>query len=231
MTPEQAGQRLRGAPILVLDTETTGLTADDGLVELAIVQIDGLLEEGRTEPRLVFQSLVDPLVPSPWAGTRVHGLDYRDTRGAPTWPELWEQVAPWLTDPDVVLCAHNASFDRRFLHSEATPIRASAEWLDTAKILRRLERGDEEQEGSVRLDAACRARWIPLGGHRAATDAVATARLLLTLIREAYQLPTAVRPPALPTVGQWVEWQSRKPRAEKAPRVNPNQVGLFGRVG
>gem|GEM_PF-970023 len=229
MTPAQADRRLRGCTVRVLDTETTGLTGEDGLVELAIVQIDALLERDRTEPRLVFHSLVDPGVPSPWAGTRVHGLDHRDTYGAPTWPELWPQVAPWLADPEVVLAGHNAGFDRRFLHSEGTPMPESVDWLDTAKILRRLQVDDEEERQAVKLEDACRARWIRLDGHRARTDALATAHLLLSLIREAYQLPIGQRPPALPTVGQWTTWQSRKPKSEKqrAPKVDPNQVGLF----
>lgn len=213
--------------MLVLDTETTGLTGDDAIIEIALVQIDEFCEPGRSEPRLVFQSLVHTDVPSPWAGTCAHGLVRRDLVGAPTWLEVWEQVAPWLADPEVVLCAHNAAFDRRFTHSGATPMPESVDWLDTAKILRRLGPADGEERAVVKLEDACASRWIRLDGHRAATDALATARLLVGLISEAYRLPVGARPPALPTVGQWVEWQSRKPKGERAPKVNLNQVGLF----
>jgi DNA polymerase-3 subunit epsilon len=224
-------RRLRGATIRVVDTETTGLGravalgGTEGLVELAIVQIDALFEEGSAgKPRLVFQSLVDPLVPGPWGGTPIHGLEPRDIADAPTWAELWERVGPWLADPEVVLCAHNAPFDRRFLDTEQTPVRPAREWLDTMRILQRLTGG---APGAAKLEAACQWRRIPLEGHRAAADAMATARLLPLLIREAYQLPPEQRPPERPTLGQWLDWQRRKTAVEVALDP-PAQQGLFG---
>jgi DNA polymerase III epsilon subunit-like protein len=227
MNSETLERRLRGATVRIVDTETTGLTGTDGLVEVAIVQIDELFSAGPAgEPRPLFHSLVDPLVPSPWAGTCAHGLTVRDVVGAPTWAEVRPAVLDLLNDPAVVPCAHNAPFDRRFLCAyqvgEVPPVLPEAAlWLDTMRILQRLD----PTPGRAKLDAACRARRLTLDGHRAQTDAMATGRLLGLLIREAYELPPGERPPPRPTVGQWFEWQ-RKGR--KGPKTAEGQEALFG---
>jgi DNA polymerase III epsilon subunit-like protein len=225
MTPALLDRPLRGSTLLLLDTETTGFSSKtDGLVEISIVRIDELLVRDRSEPRLLFSSLIDPGVPSPWAGTPIHKLDVRDVVGAPTWIQLWEQVGPILSDPGVVLAGHNCPFDRRFMHSEATPVRPSIEWVDTAKILGRLW-----PEESAKLDAACERRRIPLDGHRATTDAMATAHLLIRLIHEAYTAaPEERRPPKTPTVGQWIDWQRGIGRKKPAAKAPEGQGVLFG---
>jgi DNA polymerase III epsilon subunit-like protein len=192
---------------------------------VAIVQIDALFEEGtQGEPRLLLHSLVDPMVPGPWAGTCAHGLTVRDVVDAPTWPELRERVWPLLADPEILLVAHNASFDRRFLRHEAQALPESWEWLDTMRIGKRIG------AANTKLDALCRARRIGLDGHRATTDAIATARLLALLIREAYQLPVEQRPPERPTVGQWLDWQrgSRRKAAPRGAAPSADQESLFG---
>lgn len=213
-------RRLRGAPIRVVDTETTGLSGRDQLVEIAIVQIDALFEPG--EPRLLFHSLIDPLPEGPWQGTYAHGLEPRDVVGAPIWADLRERVHALLAEPTVTLCAHHATFDRRFLHSEASQLPASEMWIDTLKIAQRID----ATPGRAKLENACRDRGIPLDGHRASNDAIATARLLPVLIREAYALSPAERPPERPTIGQWLEWQRR--RAAGTQATDPSQTGLFG---
>lgn len=57
-----------------------------------------------------FYSLVQP---EPdyycWQNTRVHGLSDADTRNAPVFPYVWEQVAPRLEG--MCICAHNSRFD------------------------------------------------------------------------------------------------------------------------
>jgi DNA polymerase III epsilon subunit-like protein len=227
---ETLERRLRGATVRIVDTETTGLAETDGLVEVAIVQIDELFEPGPAgEPRALFHSLVDPLVPGEWAGTCAHGLTVRDVVGAPTWAEIRPEVLDLLNDPAVVPCAHNAPFDRRFLCAyrvgEPVPVLPQAAlWLDTMRILQRIDR----TPGRARLDAACRARAISLDGHRAQTDASATGRLLGLLIREAYELPIGLQPPPRPTVGQWLDWQRRGRKT--GPKATERQEALFGGV-
>lgn len=227
-----ADRRLRGATVHIVDLETTGVTATDRIVEVAIVVIDGLLEEGRTEPRVLFQSLVDPEVPGPWAGTQVHRLQPTDVRGAPTWAQVWERIAPLIRDPKVVLCAHNAPFDRRFLSvcTETTDTGAvppTGEWLDTMRILRQIV-GPDAPKGSTKLSQACERRRIRTGGHRATSDAMATARLLCKLIPESYRLTGGLGPHPRPTIREWLDWQSQ-PRSKA--RVPATQESLFGTAG
>jgi DNA polymerase-3 subunit epsilon len=205
-------QRLRGSRVVVIDTETTGLSGTDRLIEVALVVIDALFE---SEPRPLFASLIAPGIPIPWESTRVHGLRDEDVAGAPAWPEVYAEVGAHLCGLDTVLCAHNAPFDRRFLNSEPTPVPPTAHWLDTMRICQRLG------VGAV-LGDACRLRGLPLDGHRAATDALATAHLLHALIPEAYASPAP--PPPRPSVGQWLDWQRKRRTAEVAA-----QPPLFSR--
>jgi DNA polymerase III epsilon subunit-like protein len=216
-------RRLRGCTIRILDTETTGLSGQDGLIEIAIVQIDELAERDRTAPRLLFTSLIDPGIPGPWQGTYAHGLTEIDVRGAPTWAEVREQVRPLLCDPEVLLCAHHASFDYRFLASGGLSLPEAGSWIDTLRIAQQLD----PTPGLAKLGRACADRGIPLDGHRAASDAIATGHLLPRLIRDAYQLPADERPPERPTIQQWLDWQRRRPSRPKAAQAMDGQASLF----
>lgn len=108
--------------------------------------------------------------------TYLHGIDWWDVRGAPTFPELWPDIAPFFEGVDFV-AAHNASFDRgvlraccRFygLEAPAVPFRCTV--------------------------ALARSRWglypttlrhvadflgLPLNHHDAASDAEACAGIVL----------------------------------------------------
>lgn len=60
-----------------------------------------------------------------WSCTHIHGLTKRDTEGAPTFPEVWKEVAPKLVLSEeeseklgmdtLPLVAHNKAFDERCL--------------------------------------------------------------------------------------------------------------------
>lgn len=41
--------------------------------------------------------------------THIHGLTYHDTVESPSFPEIWEEIAPLITD--LPLVAHNSPFD------------------------------------------------------------------------------------------------------------------------
>jgi DNA polymerase III subunit epsilon len=220
---------------MVLDTETTGLAGHDRIVEIAIAQIDGLLEKGRTEPRIIFHTFVDPEIPGPWSATGIHGITERDVRGAPTWTQVWDRIGGWLTDPAETLCAHNAAFDRRFVSTLRCKAAGDIEvpsaglWLDTMKIVKRVC-GADPKPGAAVLTTACEQRGIRIGGHRAHTDALATAELLVKLIPEAYALPAEQRPPERPLLGEWLGWQNAgRPKRAKATSSGPSLFPAGGR--
>lgn len=90
--------------LVVVDTETTGLTEADQVVEVAAV----LLVDGVVESRMT--TLVRPTVPVQVLARAAHHITDAELAGAPPASE----VARWLPDADVFV-AHNAEFDRRML--------------------------------------------------------------------------------------------------------------------
>lgn len=199
MTPEQ---RLRGARVAVVDTETTGTGRDARIVEVGVVLIDRLFE---SEPLIVVSELVDPEVPIPWHASKVHGIRDRHVRGRPRWRSVWPKVREALEG--AVLCAFNAGFDHRLLEQEHTrcgilyPLPGLQDWLDPYPVVRRMD------PKRWTLQAACDRRGIPRGGHRAASDALATAHLLHRQIREVYTERPELGAPKHPSVMEWLAWQ------------------------
>lgn len=98
--------------ILVADTETSGFSGKDGIVQLAYIEINPDLEVIAE-----FDTLVDPECPISPGASGVHGLVDADVVEAPTMPELMEEILipRFGKFEDVLLIAHNCSFDLRFL--------------------------------------------------------------------------------------------------------------------
>src|SRR5512137_696491 len=89
----QAQIELNKRPIY-LDTETTGLKNADQIVEICLLDHDGTV---------LVDSLVRPTVKIPPDATRVHHITDAMVAAAPTWPELWPQLEPLLTQRRIVI--------------------------------------------------------------------------------------------------------------------------------
>jgi DNA polymerase-3 subunit epsilon len=83
-----------------LDTETTGIDAEDEIVEICVIDHDG---------RTLFESLVRPTRPVSHGAYRVHGISALVLRDAPAWPEAWAAVRAVLAGRRVGI--YNARFD------------------------------------------------------------------------------------------------------------------------
>lgn len=122
---------------------------------------------------------------SPYAPGRHFALRDR-MRSAPTLPELWPRLKPWLTGRP--LCAHNVSTERRFL-GRAFPLHGGGPWIDTLKLARiaypeqashKLEDLLHSLELAVRVDVLC----PDLAPHDALYDSVACGILLEHLLQQ-----------------------------------------------
>ena len=149
--------------VLVLDTETTGLShATDKIIELAmlLVQVDLAtgLPCGSAE---VFEGFEDPGMPIPEVARQVTGITDEMVRGK----SLDEAgVNRMLSKADVVI-AHNAGFDRPFMEARF-PLCASKPWACSFKDI------DWKAEGSdsAKLTAlAADSGWF-YDAHRALMD-------------------------------------------------------------
>lgn len=166
-------------PIVVIDTETTGLDASrDQVVEIAAVRF----EAGRVTSR--FSSLVNPGIPIPDGARKVHGITDDMVRGAPRLVDLAAEI--FMVADGAIACAYNAPFDRRFLHAHITGTDCAAfdpawAWIDVMVMIKS-PLIDKYVKGSKSLSASC-FRWqvAHQSAHRALGDAQAAGELLWRL--------------------------------------------------
>lgn len=113
--------------------------------------------------------------------TRVHGITLGDVIDCPTIEQLWPELAMYFQDELVV--AHNASFDisvlRHSLHAVAIPI-PQISYLCSLQLSRMLW----PQLTSYSLGFLAEVHKIPLEHHKAGSDSLATANLVLLGGRE-----------------------------------------------
>ncbi len=190
-----------GPNMVMLDFETTGLSPamGDRITEVAALRI----VDGRITERFV--SLVNCRVRIPSFITQLTGISQSMVDAAP----LASEVVPALLDfiGTDVLCAHNASFDQKFLQAEAEQLDlapAHAALLCSLKLSRRVFPGMPSYKlgplsGRLGIDFRSRA-------HRAEADAEVAAQLLIHIadhLRDAYRIDT-VDPALLVAVNKLV---------------------------
>jgi DNA polymerase-3 subunit epsilon len=106
---------------IVLDTETTGLSARHGhrLIEIACIEIEDLLPTGRH-----FHRYVDPCRDIDPEAEKVHGLSRSFLHGKPKFEEVADAFLEFVGDAPLV--AHNAQFDRGFVNHELEQVGRAA---------------------------------------------------------------------------------------------------------
>ncbi|HRO60340.1 MAG TPA: DNA polymerase III subunit epsilon [Burkholderiaceae bacterium] len=158
---------------VVLDTETTGLSAEDGhrIVEIGCVEIVDRRLTGRT-----LHLYVNPEREIDQGALEVHGLTRERLSTEPRFAELADRVAEFVADAELLI--HNAPFDMGFLESEFRRIGRPrfAELVgavtDTLALARELHPGRRNS-----LDALCE-RYEVSNAHRKLHGALLDAELL-----------------------------------------------------
>lgn len=147
-----------------------------------------VVEDGRIVDS--FYSLVDPEQPFDWFNTQLTGIDSEAVAGAPTFPQLWEQIEPVMSSG--VLVAHNAPFDmgvlKKCLQGYGIPWRPQVKGLCTVLMGRRLLPGI-----SHRLNDLCAYYDIRLDHHRADSDSRACAEILLRYMERGADIDRFIR--------------------------------------
>jgi len=153
----------------IVDIETTGGSARlEKITEIAVILHDGEKVTGE------FVSLVNPERNIPWFITNITGITNEMVEDAPKFYEIARTIIE-LTEGRIFV-AHNAKFDYSFLREEfkALGYNYRRKLLDTVALSRKLFPG----YSSYGLGNICRELGIQINGrHRAAGDALATARL------------------------------------------------------
>lgn len=165
----------------VVDVETTGGRPGHGdrITEIAIVRVqNGAIVD-------VFETLVNPECPIPPMITQITRITHDMVRDKPVFARIAHEVAARLEGH--IFVAHNASFDWRFVSHEV--FRGTGQALDGATLCTvRLARKVLPQLPRRNLDSVARHYAVeipPEARHRAAGDAIATAKVLLGLLRDA----------------------------------------------
>ncbi|MCF4007713.1 3'-5' exonuclease [Corynebacterium uropygiale] len=96
-------------PVAVVDCETTGLSSEDEILELAVVLLDAQLRVETT-----WTSLIRPA--GGVGATHIHGIREEDVAQAPSFRGVAGELASLLDGR--LLAAHWARFDARFLAQE-----------------------------------------------------------------------------------------------------------------
>ena len=88
----------------VLDVSTTGLSADDEIVEISLIDKFG---------NCLIDTLIKPSKSIPASATAIHGITDNDVINAPSFSEIYPDIIRFMKNR--VCVAYNASFDFTFL--------------------------------------------------------------------------------------------------------------------
>ncbi|MCD6672755.1 MAG: DNA polymerase III subunit epsilon [Burkholderiaceae bacterium] len=158
---------------IVLDTETTGLSAEDGhrIVEIGCIEI--------VDRRLTGRSLhlyLNPERDIDEGALAVHGLTRERLESEPRFADVAERFLEFVRDAEILI--HNAPFDLAFLDAELGRLRRGpfagfgTNVVDTLAMARELHPGRRNS-----LDALCE-RYGVSNAHRKLHGALLDAELL-----------------------------------------------------
>ncbi len=158
----------------VVDIETTGTDVNsDEITEVAAVKIEnGVIVES-------FQTLINPKVTIPERIVELTGIDDDLVKDSPTLDKIYPDFFKFIEN--TVFVAHNAEFDFRFLKNKGRELGyiLKNEVLDTLALSRKVLPSLRHHK----LNNVCEYYGIEFRHHRALSDAMATAEMLLELVK------------------------------------------------
>ena len=159
---------------IALDTETTGISADEGhrIIEIGCIEIENRRITGNE-----FHCYLNPEREIDEGATRVHGLTLEKLSNEPLFKEVAKDFLNFVSGAELII--HNAAFDVGFLNKEISLL----EWdessiedhslvMDTLKMAREMHPGKKNS-----LDALC-TRYEIDGSMRQVHGALIDADLL-----------------------------------------------------
>ena len=163
---------------IILDTETTGISPDDGdrIVEIGCLEVDHQVPTGRT-----FQCYLNPERPMSQGAANITGLTDAFLRDKPKFAEKVDDFLAFIADSKLVM--HNAPFDMGFLNHELAMLGRLA--LDNDRVIDTLEIARTKFAGAKNdLNSLCRRFGVDNSGreqHGALLDSELLAEVYLEL--------------------------------------------------
>ena len=167
---------------IVLDTETTGLSADNGdrIIEIGCVE---LYNRKLTGNNLHFY--VNPERDSHEDALKVHGISNEFLRDKPKFAQIADEVLAYLKDAELII--HNAPFDISFLNKELERLKRPPMRAHVASVIDTLVMAKEMFPGKRNgLDALCDRLEVDNSGrtlHGALLDAELLADVYINMTR------------------------------------------------
>ncbi|QHQ36593.1 DNA polymerase III subunit epsilon [Algicella marina] len=198
---------------IVLDTETTGLSPEEGhrIVEIGGVELHNHVPTGRT-----YHQYINPDRDMPQEAFAVHGISEEFLADKPRFHQIAQEFLDFVGEAKLVI--HNAAFDMRFLNAELRWCEKTqlppGQAVDTLEIARRRFPGAQNS-----LDALCRRFNVDNSArekHGALLDSEILAEVYLELIggrQPDFALGVVGGTDAAMTAANW----SPPPRAEPLP--------------
>ena len=160
---------------IFLDTETTGLSYQDGhkIVEIACIETKDLIPTNK-----VFHKLINPRRDVPDEAFKVHGFSQEFLSDKFTFDQIADEFLDFIKDKKIII--HNSSFDLSFLNGELNNVKK--ENIKKDLVIDSLEVARNKFPGaSNSLDALCKRFNIDLS-RRTKHNALLDCELL----REVY---------------------------------------------
>lgn len=164
---------------LYLDTETTGLFGDVGIVEIAIVDDAG---------RAVVNTLVNPRMPIPPDASRIHGIRDEDVVAMPTIDDLMPSVNAAIRGRPLVI--YNAAYDQPLFRCR---LAEAAEVLCAMRRFKQLPIAIGRGNGTLQRAAEWAGHVWTGAAHRALADALAARTVWQRLEVEGVSLAGSAR--------------------------------------
>lgn len=89
---------------IILDTETSGLSPNDEVIELGIIDING---------KVLYESIFSPTKEIPLFIRRLTGIRNADFIGKPTFADEWHKIKSIISNKTII--GHNINFDKRMI--------------------------------------------------------------------------------------------------------------------
>ena len=164
---------------IVLDTETTGLSPDNGdrIVEIGCVELINHVPTSNT-----YQVYLNPEKDMDPGAEKVHGLTNEFLLDKPKFIEIADSFLDFIGDSNLI--AHNADFDINFLNSEL--VRAKKDKINNDRVVDTLKIARNKFPGARNsLDALCKRFFVDNSNrslHGALLDSELLAEVYLELV-------------------------------------------------
>ena len=131
---------------LIFDTETTGLSSEDKIVEISLIETIEGIKTGRS-----FHCFLNPEVKISKKAVKIHRLTNEKLSNYPTFKQISKKLIDFIGDSTLV--AHNANFDMKMLNNEfrriELPCYGGERFIDTLRMARFLFPGQKNRQDDL----------------------------------------------------------------------------------